>query len=151
VVVVAAILAVFLANPSVYAQQEQKFNANLTGQEEVPPVQTQATGNAGVSVSGDNVTYNVNATNIQGATMGHIHIGKQGENGPPVVTLFKYPSPQSEVSENGTITPDKLEGPMQGKQISDLVTAMSNGTSYVNIHTVNHPPGEIRGQVTSAQ
>ena len=36
---------------------------------------------------------------------------------------------------------------MKGKQISDLVTAMSNGSTYVNVHTEKHPNGEIRGQV----
>ena len=36
---------------------------------------------------------------------------------------------------------------MKGKQISDLVTAMSNGSTYVNVHTEKHPNGEIRGQI----
>jgi hypothetical protein len=39
---------------------------------------------------------------------GHIH-SKQGENGPVVITLFKNDSPTNEVSENGSITPEKLE------------------------------------------
>ena len=38
-------------------------------------------------------------TNIEGATAGHIHLGKKGENGPVVVTLFKYDSPMNEVPE----------------------------------------------------
>ena len=39
---------------------------------------------------------------------------------------------------------------MKGKQISDLVTAMSNGSTYVNVHTESYPNGEIRGQVMLA-
>ena len=40
-----------------------------------------------------------------------------------------------------------LEGPLAGKQLSDLSIAMSNGTIYVNVHTEQNPNGEIRGQI----
>ena len=85
---------------SVFAQ-EQKFMAKLSGQEEVPPTNSQATGMAEFTVMGDNVQYSLNASNIEAATAGHIHSGKQGENGPVVVTLFKSDSPTNEVSETG--------------------------------------------------
>ena len=93
--------------------------------------------------------YSVNATNIQGATAGHIHLGAKGENGPVVYTLFKYDKPINEVSETGTITGDKFEGPMAGKQMSDLATEGVKGMLYVNIHTEQNPNGEIRGQIGS--
>ena len=131
--------------------QEQKFMAKLSGQDEVPPTNSQATGNAEFTPMGtDSVMYSVNATNIQGVTAGHIHSGKPGENGPVVVTLFKYDSPMNQVSETGSITADKLEGPMAGKQLSDLTTAMSNGGAYVNIHTEQNPNGESRGQLSGS-
>jgi hypothetical protein len=144
-----AITTTSLAN-SVFAQGgEQKFMAKLSGQDEVPPTDSHATGMAEFTLMGiDSVMYSVNATNIQGVTAGHIHSGKQGENGPIVVTLFKYDSPMNQVSESGSITADKLEGPMAGRQLLDLLTAMSNGETYVNIHTERNPNGEIRGQVT---
>ena len=88
--------------------------------------------------------------NIQGVTAGHIHSGKPGENGPVVVTLFKYASPKDQVSEIGKLTADKLQWPMAGKKISDLTTAMTNGVTYVNIHTEKNPNGEIRGQISSS-
>ncbi len=135
-------------NSAAYAQNG-KFTANLSGQEEVPPANSTATGMAEFTPSGESVSYNVNATDIQGVTAGHIHTGAQGENGPVVVTLFTFDSAQNQVSQNGTITADKLEGPMQGKQISDLANAMKNGTTYVNIHTEQNPNGEIRGQIMS--
>src|ERR687889_1264996 len=134
----------------VFAQGEQKFAATLSAQEEVPPTNSQATGMAEFTVMGDNVQYTVNASNIQSVTAGHIHSGKQGENGPIVVTLFKNESPTNEVSETGSITADKLEGPMAGKQLTDLVTAMTNGETYVNIHTEQNPNGEIRGQISGS-
>ena len=131
-----------------FAQGGAKFGFNLTGSEEVPPVQTNATGMAEISaytVAGDSITYSVNAMNIQGVTAGHIHLGKQGENGPIVFTMFKYDPPRNEVSETGTITADKLEGPMAGKRVFDVALAGSNGSLYMNIHTVENPNGEIRG------
>jgi CHRD domain len=130
--------------------QDQKFTATLSGQEEVPPTNSQATGMAEFTVMGESEEYTVNASNMQGVTAGHIHSGKQGENGPVVVTLFKNDSPSNEVSETGSITADKLEGPMAGKQLTDLASAMSNGDTYVNIHTEQNPNGEIRGQLMSA-
>jgi CHRD domain len=130
----------------VFAQGPPKFVINLAGSEEVPPVQTEATGVFEISPASDSIGYTMNATDIEGATAGHVHLGAKGENGPIVVTLFKYDSPMNEVSENGTITADKLEGPMAGKQISDLAAAGSNGSLYINIHTERNPNGEIRGQ-----
>ena len=127
--------------------QGQQFTTKLSGQEEVPPTNSQATGMAEFTVMGDSVEYTVNASGMQGVTAGHIHSGKQGENGPVVVTLFKNDSPTNEVSETGSITPDKLEGPMAGKQLTDLASAMSNGDTYVNVHTEQNPNGEIRGQI----
>lgn len=132
----------------VVAQGPAKFGFNLTGSEEVPPVQTNATGMADISsytIAGDSITYSVNATNIKDVTAGHIHYGKQGENGPIVFTMFKYDPPRNEVSESGKITADKLEGPLKGKHVSDLAFAGANGSLYMNIHTVEHPNGEIRG------
>jgi hypothetical protein len=132
----------------VIAQGPAKFGFNLTGSEEVPPVQTNATGMAEISsytIAGDSITYNVNATNIKDVTAGHIHFSKPGENGPIVFTMFKYDPPQDGVLETGTITADKLEGPMKGKKVSDLAFAGGNGSLYMNIHTAENPNGEIRG------
>jgi hypothetical protein len=152
-IAVAAILSILMITVTTngltnsFAQGPPKFVINLSGSEEVPPVQTEATGVAEfIPMGTDSIAYSVNATNIESATAGHIHLGAKDENGPIVVTLFKYDSPMNEVSENGTITADKLEGPMAGKQISDLAAAGANGTLYVNIHTEQNPNGEIRGQ-----
>jgi hypothetical protein len=151
VVVVVVVGGVTTNSISLAFAQGQKFMAKLSGQDEVPPTDSQATGMAEFTPMGtDSVMYSVNASNIQGVTAGHIHLSKQGENGPVVVTLFKYDSPMNQVSESGSFTADKLEGPWAGKQLSDAVTAMTNGETYVNIHTEKNPNGEIRGQITSS-
>jgi CHRD domain len=154
----AAVLVTFMLTAAangltnmVFAQGAAKFGFNLTGSEEVPPVQTDATGLAEISpytIAGDSISYTVNVTNINDATAGHIHFGNPGENGPIVFTMFQYDPPRDEVLETGTITADKLEGPMSGKQVSDLAFAGANGSLYMNIHTVENPNGEIRGTST---
>ncbi len=58
--------------------------------------------------SGESVSYNVNATNIQGLTAGHTHSAKKAQMAGDVVTLFQLDFVQNQVSENGTITLDKL-------------------------------------------
>ena len=132
--------------------QNEKFNAKLSGQEEIPPVQTTAYGMAWFKPMQDKVWFKLNVTDMQGVTQAHIHTGKQGENGPPVVTLYKSDTPQPINGKlaYGNITANLLEGPMKGKQISDLATAMSNGSTYVNVHTEKYPNGEIRGQIMIA-
>ena len=44
----------------------------------------------------------------------------------------------------GNITDTDLTGPMQGKTLSDLISAIKNGDTYTNVHTPSHPDGEIR-------
>jgi CHRD domain len=128
------------------------FDVQLSGSEEVPPVDTQATASAELTAPHfDNISYSVNVSNIDKVTAAHIHSGKTGENGPIVVTLFKTESPSSEIMNeiltSGNITNVDLEGPMAGKTLIDLNKAMELGETYVNVHTEEHPNGEIRGQI----
>jgi CHRD domain len=136
----------------VFAEQ-QKFTAQLSGDQQVPPIQTSASGSAWFKPMQDNVGFEVNVTDIQGVTMAHIHSGKQGENGPPIVPLYKSDTPTGQMSgvlAQGNATADTFQGPMAGKSISDLVTVMQNGETYVNIHTQQNPDGEIRGQIMAS-
>ena len=142
-----------ILHPSmVFANHE--FSANLTGQQEIPPVDTQASGQAIFVVDmpkNETIDYYLNATGIQGATQGHIHSGAQGENGPVVVTLFQFESPQNNVTQNGNFTSGDLEGLMQGKTMPDLMAVMKNGSTYANFHTEQNPNGEIRGQLMGSK
>jgi hypothetical protein len=54
---------------------------------------------------------------------------------------------QNGVSINGSIAANNLEGPMQGKTVAELIDAIKNNTTYVNVHTEQNPDGEIRGQL----
>jgi hypothetical protein len=130
-----------------------EYSTVLSGDQEVPPVNTQATGIADFSPSndGDSIDYTITATDIEEVTAGHIHFGIESQNGPVVATLFEFDSPQNEVSESGTINSDDLSGPLEGMQISDLVDAFNDGNTYANIHTQQNPNGEIRGQIISEE
>jgi hypothetical protein len=62
-----------------------------------------------------------------------------------VVTLFKADNqtgtgPVNSQLVGGTISNDMLEGPMAGKTLEgDLVKAIQNGETYVNVHTTENP------------
>jgi hypothetical protein len=138
----------------------QMYKAQLSGDQEVPPVQTNASGNAtlqiplsAISSPQATVKYTVNVTDIENVTGAHIHMGKMGENGDIVVTLCKAETCSAggmtgALSLRGTFNATNLEGPMAGKQIDALATSMTNGETYVNVHSQQYPNGEIRGQIT---
>jgi len=75
-------------------EQTEPFSAILSGGEEVPPVDTTATGVASFTVEGgESILYDVNVTDMDKVTAAHIHNAPKGENGDVVVTLFKADSP----------------------------------------------------------
>lgn len=86
-------------------------------------------------------------------TGAHIQNGSAGQNGDVMVTLSGPESTQNAenpfISLKGNITNDKLQGPLSGKELSELVGLMSDGTVYVNVHTGEFQNGEIRGQIES--
>ena len=134
--------------------QQQKFTASMTGSEEVPPKNTQATGTAefNLSVDGKNLSYEVSAMNLNHATMAHIHSGKVGVNGPVVLVIYDSNTRSGPMGpgilSQGNATSANLEGPLAGKQMSDLVNLIKSGEAYVNVHTVQNSKGEIRGQIS---
>ena len=133
-------------------QQQGRFITELTGFEEVPPGNdTSAIGVAEFKLGQDNIMYTVNVTDIENVTAAHIHSGQVGENGPIVITLFKEDTPTTAMTtgvlSEGNITATNLEGPMAGKLLSNLTSAMRNEQTYVNVHTQQNPNGEIRGQI----
>jgi hypothetical protein len=139
--------------------QTKTFRANLTPKDEVPPVDSSATGRATfeLSADGNSLTYRLSVSNIEDVTMAHIHIGSPGEVGKPIASLYpakmsastKGMSPQkmTGVIAEGTIEAKSLMGSWKGKTIADLVTQIQAGRAYVNVHTKEHPDGEIRGLI----
>src|SRR6266540_5699646 len=142
----------------VKAQEGSTFSATLSGKDEVPPTKSNSTGTASFQVNDNNtqVSYWVNITGIKKLNQAHIHNGTTGQNGDVVVTLSKSKSAKGSdtpptIGFSGNITKDDLQGPLKGKEISDLVGLMSNGSAYVNAHTDKYPKGAIRGQISSGE
>ncbi len=129
----------------------EAFSATLSGGEEVPPVDTTASGIASFTlIGGESIKYAVNVTGMDKITAAHIHNAPKGENGEVVVTLFKADTPTGQISgslTNGSITDSNLEGQMQGAPFRDLIKDVEQGKTYVNVHTEKNPNGEIRGQI----
>jgi hypothetical protein len=148
-VVAFAIASLVYTATNSYAQNE-KYRAKLDGDNEVPPVNTTADGVINFKSKDGSMSWKMNITGITDATGAHIHKAKNGTNGEVVVDLLKLSkhsnTPQGMVMR-GNITDSSLTGQMKGQTLQDLKTAMANGDTYVNVHTKDHPKGEIRGQI----
>ena len=131
------------------------YRAQLSGQDEVPAVETSATGEGKFTIpANDTMKFVVNVTGISNASAAHIHMGKAGENGDVIVDLLNAPEKKDKNTAygmifRGNITDSILTGPMQGKTLDDLAAAIESGDAYVNVHTSEHKDGEIRGQVSN--
>jgi CHRD domain len=110
------------------------LKVTLTGAEETPPVTTSASGKGTISIAADkSVSGTVKTKGIDG-TVGHIHVGAPGESGPPIITLSKGADGVWSVPPGSKLTDE---------QYADFKA----GKLYVNIHSAEHKPGEIRAQL----
>jgi hypothetical protein len=133
----ALVLAGILASCSTMSNMMQPSGAQLvtlSGANEVPPVNTTASGSGMVTVSPERqVTAKVNVTGMIG-TAAHIHEGAPGSNGPVIVPFTKTGENQFAAPEGATLTEAQYASYKAGKL-------------YVNVHSAKHPGGEVRGQL----
>jgi hypothetical protein len=110
--------------------------AILNGDQENPPVTTTATayGYAAINPTMDSITYTVVYSGITPISA-HIHNAPFGTNGPVILGLQSIApgiySAKSLIGEND-------------------ITSFLKDELYFNIHSANHPGGEIRGQIISS-
>jgi hypothetical protein len=120
-----------------YAQTPAPSGSNviLSGNQEVPPVTTTATGSGTIKVLNDrSVSGSVTTSGVAG-TAAHIHMGAKGANGPVIVPLNK-------TGENIWSVPPSI-------RLNDTqYEAYGLGNLYINVHSAANPGGEIRGQIT---
>ena len=109
------------------------FKATLSGSNEVPANNSMATGSTTLTYNEDTKTFTA-VTTYSGLTptAGHIHKAAKGENGPVIFPFTDLTSPIN----------------LTSAALTDAqVTALFKDSMYVNLHTAEHPGGEIRGQL----
>ena len=140
------------------ASANGRWSTHLTGDQEVPAVETQAQGQAIFKLSDDGSTlhYKLIASNIENITQAHIHL--RADAGTPTggIVVWLYPSaPPAQlipgrhdgVLAEGSITEDDFVNALDGASMETLVAALESGLAYANVHTSANPPGEIRGDI----
>jgi len=140
---------------AVYAAEvEREFKVGLLGSEEVPARNTGAFGMAEVELKDLMLKFEEEVCNIQGVTQAHIHVGAIGTNGPIVIFLYGFNAAGFSAEDctrlsKGIATPANLipRSTIGINTWDDFVAALLAGNTYVNVHTLAFPGGEIRGQL----
>lgn len=156
-------MAVAIALPA-WAQRGGAASTRLRAFEEVPAISSPGDGrfNIRINGSGSSLSYQLTYSRLQGSvTQAHIHIAQRGVNGNIVIFLCSnlgngpagtQACPPSPGSVSGTITADDVvanaaaQGIAAG-ELGEVLRAMRNGATYVNVHSDLFPGGEIRGQL----
>lgn len=122
------------------AAASQKFETQLSGQNQVPAVDTQGTGTADFSYNPGThrLNWTITYSGLSGPVMAaHIHSGAAGANGKVLLPLTK---------KGATDNPSPIKG--HATLTDDQAKEIMSGNTYVNVHTDMHKSGEIRGQIT---
>jgi CHRD domain len=163
VFVFALVVAALVTLPALGGPPAQRnFQAHLSGDNEVPVVDTNAQGQATFKISEDeeSLSFTLITANIVDVAQAHIHCGAAGVNGPVVVFLYPdapppilIPGRSQGVLNEGTATAANLiprassaECPGGIANFDQLIAKMRAGETYTNVHTMANQGGEIRGQ-----
>jgi hypothetical protein len=126
--------AAALAGPLAAGAAAKNVVVQLSGKNEVPPVQTNGAGQGTFTINDDKtISGSITTTGVPGSAA-HIHLGAQGKNGPVAIPLAKSGDNGWSVAPNAKLNDDQYR-------------AYQSGDLYVNVHTPAHPDGEIRGQL----
>jgi hypothetical protein len=135
------------------AGADESFQARLTGDQEVPPVATDTTGRFEILVNKDQTEgeYTLRVESGVRVQQSHFHCGPAGVNGPVIVFLAGFHAPGWDVDgkwvSNATITDANVVNTACGATLAAIFEQARNGNVYVNVHSVAHPPGVVRGQL----
>ena len=127
------------------------FTTHLSGDNEVPSRETNATGEAIVRISKDEsmIYFKIIVANIENVRASHFHKALPGENGGVVVGLFLGPKKEGRfdgILSEGYVTAESFAEDGENN-LAMLIQDIRSGDIYVNVHTDKYPPGELRGQL----
>jgi hypothetical protein len=120
----------------------RNFTATLTAAAEVPPASSLGTGTGTFTLNAaeTELTFMITATGLTGEVIAaHFHRG-----GPDVAGPIVFDISNSIVSSGGQVTANGT-WPLSSADRDALLA----GDIYVNLHTIQFPNGEIRGQLSS--
>lgn len=147
----AAVLAAGSCKNNTGITVSERFTATLSGATVRPtPITTTASGTATFTYVADIRTlfYRVDVAGIDSVFLAHIHApADTGHNAGVALNLFL--GPKTGPGFTGTLgqgVAGELGAPI-GMSLDSLLVLLRNGNAYVNVHTVAHPGGEVRGQV----
>ena len=153
--VIATLTASLFAAPVAHSATEL-FSANLTGENEVPPINTAGSATFHMEI-GSTITFSYTFSGLSSnLAVSHLHFAPTKVNGGVMIFLCGgggQPACPAATSGTitGTITAANVVGPTgQGIIPGDLDSALEavrEGLAYANMHTTMFPAGEIRGQV----
>ena len=131
----------------------QEFEAELSGSNEVPPINSPAEGEGEFTYNPVTMmlSYDIEFEDLLAADLAaHFHApAPPGANAPAVITIAGAPGPPPPGPSSPGSPYVGTVGPLTAAQQADLLA----GLMYVNIHTGPLPPGspsgEIRGQLLS--
>jgi hypothetical protein len=133
----------------------ETFQARLDPRSEVPAPNLDGaapSGPANFTVNGTTVVYKLSASGLSSAPlMAHIHLGAAGAAGPVIVPLsIAAGASAGTAAGEGTFDATAVKGKKadgSAMTLDDVLAAMRAGGTYVNVHTANNKPGEVRGQI----
>lgn len=152
---------------------QQVRSERLLGGNENPPVISDGTGSFRAQFRDERVEFRLryDVASEEDALQAHLHIANPGNNGDIVVFLCsnrgntpggatQRDCPPSPAQVTGDIVAADVQAVFDGEpsdenviikagDLEGLKRLMDQGSVYVNVHTDDHPAGEIRGQVSA--
>lgn len=166
------VLSILVISATMGAAEKTQLRASLNGLQEVAAatIITDATGTFTATINNDStLTYTLTYKNLSSTVLqAHIHVGATKISGNVSIFLCSNlgngpagtPACPEDATHSGTVSRTVSAADVTNLAASqgvpagdfkDIVRAIVSQVTYANVHTANHPAGEIRGQIRSTE